>query len=182
MRGRRRRQILDSTEINRAIKRISYEILERNKGAEDLVLVGIPTPGPYLAERIRKHIRKVENLDIAIGSLDITFYRDDFDDRPRPVPKVTSLPEDIRGKTVILVDDVLFTGRTVRAALDALVDHGRPARVQLAVLVDRGHKELPIRADFVGRNIPTARHEDIQVLLKEMGEKEDQVVITEGEI
>ena len=182
MRGRRKRQILDSAEISRAVKRIAYEILEKNKGAHDLVLVGIPTPGPFLAERIRSHIRKTEGMDVPIGSLDITFYRDDIDARPKPVPKAMAMPDKIQGRTVVLVDDVLFTGRTIRAALDALIDHGRPARVQLAVLVDRGHRELPIRADFVGRNIPTGHHEDIQVLLKEMGADEDEVVITEGEI
>jgi pyrimidine operon attenuation protein/uracil phosphoribosyltransferase len=116
------------------------------------------------------------------GSLDITFYRDDIDDKPKPIPKTTSLPSDIDGKTVVLVDDVLFTGRTIRAALDALMDHGRPAKVQLAILVDRGHRELPLRADFVGRNIPTGPHEDIHVQLREMGHDEDKVYITEGEV
>ncbi|GBE15009.1 MAG TPA: bifunctional pyr operon transcriptional regulator/uracil phosphoribosyltransferase PyrR [Proteobacteria bacterium] len=182
MQGRRKRKILDHVEIKRAIRRITFEILEKNKGPGDLVIIGIPEPGPFIAERIRGQIRDVEGADVLTGSLDITFYRDDIDDNPRPLPKVTDLPFSVRGKTVVLVDDVLFTGRTIRAALDALVDHGRPARVQLAVLVDRGHRELPIRADFVGRNIPTGKHEDIRVQLKEMGADEDLVYITEGEI
>jgi pyrimidine operon attenuation protein/uracil phosphoribosyltransferase len=182
MKGRRRRQILDQVEIDRAIKRVAFEILEKNKGHEDLVLVGIPTPGPAVAERIRKHIFSVEGVEIPTGSLDITFYRDDFGDRPKPLPKSTDIPVDITGQTVVLVDDVLYTGRTIRAAMDALMDHGRPARVQLAVLVDRGHRELPIRADFVGRNLPTGKHEDVQVLLTEGGAEMDEVVIVEGDI
>jgi pyrimidine operon attenuation protein/uracil phosphoribosyltransferase len=182
MKGRRRKRILDQVEIDRAVKRIAFEILEKNKGPKDLVLVGIPTPGPYLAERIRKHIRNVEGVDIPTCSLDITFYRDDINDRPKPLPKLTDMPVDISGKTVVLVDDVLFTGRTIRAALDALMDHGRPSRVQLAVLIDRGHRELPVRADFVGRNIPTGIHEQVSVLFKEEGAAEDEVVIAEGEI
>jgi pyrimidine operon attenuation protein/uracil phosphoribosyltransferase len=182
MKGRRRRQILDQVEIDRAIKRVAFEILEKNKGHEDLVLVGIPTPGPAIAERIRKHIHSVEGVEIPTGSLDITFYRDDIDNKPKPLPKSTDIPIDISGKTVVLVDDVLYTGRTIRAAMDALMDHGRPARVQLAALVDRGHRELPIRADFVGRNLPTGKHEDVQVLLTEGGAEMDEVVIVEGEI
>lgn len=182
MKGRRRKRILDQFEIDRAVKRIAFEILEKNKGPKNLVLVGIPTPGPYLAERIRRHIEIVEGVDIPACSLDITFYRDDINDRPKPMPKLTDMPKDISGKTVILVDDVLFTGRTIRAALDALMDHGRPSRVQLAVLIDRGHRELPIRADFVGRNIPTGEHEKVFVQFKEAGAAEDEVVIAEGEI
>lgn len=182
MKGRRRRQIMDHVEMERATKRIAFEILERNRGPEDLVLVGIPTPGPVLAQRISRHIASVEGAQVPTGSLDITFYRDDIDDRPRPLPKDTRMPGDISGRTVILVDDVLYTGRTIRAAMDALMDHGRPARVQLAALVDRGHRELPIRADFVGRNIPTRQHEQVRVLLTEHGAKADEVVIEEGEI
>ncbi len=182
MRGRRRRQIMDHVEIDRAIKRIAFEILEKNKGHEDVILVGIPTPGPALAERICKHIENVEGARIPTGSLDITFYRDDINDRPKPMPKATDMPGDISGKTIVLVDDVLFTGRTIRAAMDALMDHGRPARVQLAALVDRGHRELPIRADFVGRNIPTRLHEKIRVLLTEHGAKVDEVAIEEGDL
>jgi pyrimidine operon attenuation protein/uracil phosphoribosyltransferase len=182
MRGRRRRQIMDHVEIDRAIKRIAFEILEKNKGHEDTILVGIPTPGPALAERICRHIENVEGAKVPTGSLDITFYRDDIDNRPKPMPKSTEMPGDISGKTIVLVDDVLFTGRTIRAAMDALMDHGRPARVQLAALVDRGHRELPIRADFVGRNIPTRLHEKVKVLLTEHGAKVDEVAIEEGEM
>ena len=182
MKGRRRRQIMDNVEIDRAIKRIAFEILEKNKGPQNVLLVGIPTPGPALAHRICRHIENIEGASVPTGSLDITFYRDDIDDRPKPMPKATEMPGDISGKTVVLVDDVLFTGRTVRAAMDALIDYGRPARVQLAVLVDRGHRELPIRADFVGRNIPTRLHEQVKVELIEHGDKADEVAIEEGDI
>ena len=180
MKGRRRRQIMDHIEIDRAIKRIAFEILEKNKGPEDIILVGIPTPGPVLAERICRHIESVEGAVVPTGSLDITFYRDDIDDRPKPAAsKQVTIKS---GKTVVLVDDVLFTGRTIRAAMDAMMDHGRPARVQLAALVDRGHRELPIRADYVGRNIPTRQHEEVKVLLTEHGAEVDEVAIEEGEI
>ena len=135
-----------------------------------------------LAERICGHMESVEGVKVDTGSLDITFYRDDIVDRPKPMPKATDMPGDISGKTVVLVDDVLYTGRTIRAAMDALMDHGRPAKVQLAALVDRGHRELPIRADFVGRNIPTRLHEQVRVLLTEHGAEMDEVVIEEGEI
>jgi len=182
MKGRRRRQIMDHVDIDRAIKRIAFEILEKNKGPEDILLVGIPAPGPALARRISRHIENVEGAKIPSGSLDITFYRDDIDDRPKPMPKATDMPGDISGRTIVLVDDVLFTGRTIRAAMDALMDHGRPARVQLAVLIDRGHRELPVRADFVGRNIPTRLHEQVRVVLTERGGEVDEVVIEEGEI
>ncbi len=180
MHGRRKRRILDGTEIARAVTRIAHEILERNQGAAGLVLIGIPQPGPVLARRIAELMGKTEGVEVPAGSLDVTFYRDDLDSNPHPVPKRTDLPFDVEGKTVILVDDVLFTGRTVRAALDALVDRGRPARVQLAVLLDRGHRELPIRADYVGRNIPTAREEKVSLHLTELGDEVDEVVITEG--
>lgn len=182
MKGRRTREILSSSEIERAIKRVAYEILERNRGPGGIILMGIPTPGPFLARRIRHHIEAVEGVALPTGSLDVTFYRDDIDRKPQPLPKDSDMPGDISGRTVVLVDDVLFTGRTVRAALDALVDLGRPDKVQLAVLVDRGHRELPIRADFVGRNIPTGRHENIKVALTEMGAESDTVFLSEGEI
>ena len=182
MKGRRKRVILNAAEVERAVKRISYEILEKNKGPENLVLVGIPTPGPFLARRVKEQIQKIEGVDVSIGSLDITFYRDDIRKKPKPMPKTTDMPSEVTGKTVVLVDDVLFTGRTIRAALDALVDHGRPAKVQLAVLVDRGHRELPIRADFVGRNLPTGQHENVNVILAEMSGEDDVVYISEGEL
>ncbi|UCF31241.1 MAG: bifunctional pyr operon transcriptional regulator/uracil phosphoribosyltransferase PyrR [bacterium] len=182
MKGRRQREILEQGDIDRAVRRIAHEILEKNKGASDLILIGIPTPGPVLARRIKALIEEAEGVSVPAGSLDITFYRDDISKRPKPLPKHTDLPSNIDGKTVVLIDDVLFTGRTIRAALDALMDHGRPSKVQLAVLVDRGHRELPVRADFVGRNIPTGRHEEIHVLLSEMGHDEDKVYITEGEV
>ncbi len=182
MKGRRKRQILNSSEINRALSRISHEILESSKGPEDLLIVGIPEPGPFLAARICANIKEVEGVEVPMGRLDITFHRDDIGAKPSPIPKGTDIPFDVQGKIVVLVDDVLFTGRTVRAAMDALIDHGRPDKVQLAVLVDRGHRELPVRADFVGRNIPTGRFEQIHVLLTEMGEDEDGVFITEGEL
>ena len=182
MKGRRRRQIMDQVEIDRAIQRIAFEILEKNKGPEDIILVGIPTPGPPLAQRISRHIENVEGARVQTGTLDITFYRDDINDRPKPTPKAIDMPGNISGRTVVLVDDVLYTGRTIRAAMDALMDYGRPARVQLAALVDRGHRELPIRADFVGRNIPTRLHEQVKVLLTELGAKVDEVTIEEGEI
>jgi pyrimidine operon attenuation protein/uracil phosphoribosyltransferase len=153
---------MDHIEIDRAIKRIAFEILEKNKGPEDVLLVGIPSPGPALAERICGHMESVEGVKVDTGSLDITFYRDDIVDRPKPMPKATDMPGDISGKTVVLVDDVLYTGRTA--------------------LVDRGHRELPIRADFVGRNIPTRLHEQVRVLLTEHGAKVDEVAIEEGEI
>ena len=154
--GRRKREILDHGEIERAIRRISYEIIEKNKGTDGLIVIGIPTPGPFLAQRICSLIEEVEGVKIPTGSLDITFYRDDIHEKPKPLPKDTDLPTDIQDKTVVLVDDVLFTGRTIRAALDALADLGRPGSVQLAVVIDRGHRQLPIRPDFVGKNIPTA--------------------------
>ena len=158
--------LLESGDIARALKRVAHEITERNRGVENVVLIGIPKRGETLAKRIAAHLEQIESTPVAIGVLDIALYRDDYATRRAALQK-TELPFDIEGKTVVLVDDVLFTGRTIRAALDALNDFGRPARVQLAVLVDRGHRELPIRADFIGKNIPTARDEDVKVLLAE---------------
>lgn len=158
--------LLEATDIARALKRMAHEITERNRGTENVVLIGIPKRGAPLAKRIAAHLEQIESTPVAVGVLDIALYRDDYATRRAPLQK-TELPFDIEGKTVVLVDDVLFTGRTIRAALDALGDFGRPARVQLAVLVDRGHRELPIRADFVGKNIPTSREDDVQVLLSE---------------
>lgn len=161
------RQVLSETDISRSLKRIAHEILERNHGAEDIVLLGIPTRGVPLAHRIAGHIEDTE-ARVDVGSLDITPYRDDLRSQPmRPMERTEMPLAGIDGKIVVLVDDVLFSGRTVRAALDAINDIGRPRRVQLAVLVDRGHRELPIRADFVGKNLPTSRGERVLVKLAE---------------
>ncbi|KPB04294.1 MULTISPECIES: bifunctional pyr operon transcriptional regulator/uracil phosphoribosyltransferase PyrR [Bacillaceae] len=171
--------ILDEQAIRRALTRIAHEIIERNKGVEDSVLVGIKTRGIHLAKRLAERINQIEEKDIAVGELDITLYRDDLTTKTsdnEPLVKGSDIPVDINNKKVILVDDVLFTGRTVRAGMDALMDFGRPSQIQLAVLVDRGHRELPIRADFVGKNIPTASTEKIVVELSEIDDN-DQVSI-----
>jgi pyrimidine operon attenuation protein/uracil phosphoribosyltransferase len=161
-------QLLDAGEIRRAVTRIAHEILERNKGAGDLALVGIAARGDDLARRLAGELRRIEGAEVPVGILDITFYRDDIGMRAEaPEVHQTDIPFDITGKTVVLVDDVLFTGRTIRAAMDAVVDFGRPTAIQLAVLVDRGHRELPIRADFVGKNVPTRADELVRVLLEE---------------
>jgi pyrimidine operon attenuation protein/uracil phosphoribosyltransferase len=172
-----RGHLLDAGEIRRAVTRIAHEILERNKGAAGLVLVGIANRGDDLARRLASEILRIEGTDVRVGVLDITFYRDDIGLRAEaPEVHETRIPFDITGATVVLVDDVLFTGRTIRAAMDALVDFGRPRAIQLAVLVDRGHRELPIRPDFVGKNVPTRRDEDVQVRLAEL-DGEDAVVV-----
>jgi pyrimidine operon attenuation protein / uracil phosphoribosyltransferase len=175
--------VLDQSDIRRAVTRIAHEIVERNKGAENLVLVGILRRGEPLAKRLAEQIQRIEGVTVPTGGLDITLYRDDYSVRSHQ-PQATTLDFSITGKTVVLVDDVLFTGRSVRAAMDALLDFGRPAAIQLAVLVDRGHRELPLRADFVGKNLPTARTERVNVRLIEMsamGEGEDGVWILKGE-
>lgn len=160
--------ISDQNGIRRMVKRIAHEILERNKGTDNLVLVGIRRRGVPLAQRVRASILEIEGVEVPMGSLDITLYRDDLQTiAQQPVVRTTEIPVDIDGKIVVLVDDVLYTGRTVRSALNALIDFGRPEAIQLAVLVDRGHRELPIRADYVGKNIPTSRREIIAVLLNE---------------
>jgi pyrimidine operon attenuation protein/uracil phosphoribosyltransferase len=160
------RTVLDARDIGRALTRISHEILERNKGARDLVLLGIPSRGVPLARRIAEKISAVEGYDVPVGSLDITMYRDDLRLKPARTLLHTEIPAGgVDGKVVVLVDDVLFSGRTIRAALDALNDVGRPQAVRLAVLVDRGHRELPIRADFVGKNLPTSLVERVKVAL-----------------
>ncbi|WP_141013417.1 bifunctional pyr operon transcriptional regulator/uracil phosphoribosyltransferase PyrR [Nocardioides sambongensis] len=162
------RVVLDAGDIHRALTRISHEILEHNKGADDLLLLGLHTRGVPLAHRLAEKIAEVEGRGVDTGSLDVTMYRDDLRSHPTRAPHKTSLPASgIDGKTVVLVDDVLYSGRTIRAALDALSDLGRPAVVRLAVLVDRGHRELPIRADHVGKNLPTARSERVSVRLAE---------------
>lgn len=160
--------ILGQDDIRRALTRIAHEILERNRGAEGLALIGVHTRGIPLAQRLAAKLSELEGVAVPTGSLDITLYRDDLSEVARqPILRETQIPFDLRGKRVILVDDVLFTGRTVRAALDALIDIGRPTSIQLAVLVDRGHRELPIRADYVGKNLPTGRQEIVKVKLKE---------------
>ena len=158
---------MESEEIDRALRRVAHEILERNKGAQGVMLVGIHTRGVPLAERLSQAIAQYENVDVPVGTLDIGLYRDDLDSRPTTELEATSLPENPTGRVVVLVDDVLYTGRTIRAALDALADLGRPQAVQLAVLVDRGHRQLPIRADFVGKNLPTSATERVTVRLTE---------------
>ncbi len=170
-------KLLDADDIRRALTRISHEILERDKGAGSLVLVGIANRGDALAERLAAQLARIEGVQVPIGVLDITFYRDDIGlNAEAPEVHETRIPFDISGKTVILVDDVLFTGRTIRAAMDALMDFGRPRKIQLAVLVDRGHRELPIRADFVGKNVPTKREDDVRVLVQEL-DGEDAVIV-----
>jgi pyrimidine operon attenuation protein/uracil phosphoribosyltransferase len=160
------RVVLDDRDIVRALTRISHEILERNKGADDLVLLGIPSRGVPLAQRIAERVAAVEGYDVPVGSIDVTMYRDDLRMKPARALLHTEIPAGgIDGKVVVLVDDVLFSGRTIRAALDALNDIGRPKAVRLAVLVDRGHRELPIRADFVGKNLPTSLVERVKVTL-----------------
>lgn len=161
--------LMDEDGIRRAMTRIAHEIVEKNKGVEHLVLVGIRTRGVPLAERIAAEIERIEGVRPPVGTLDITLYRDDLSLLAyQPTVRATEIPVDIHGKTIVLTDDVLFTGRTIRAALDALIDMGRPRIIQLAVLVDRGHRELPIRADYVGKNVPTSARESVSVALKEL--------------
>ena len=167
--------VFDADDLRRAHTRIAHEIVERNHGADRLVLIGLYTRGVAIAERIRAAIHDFEGLAVPVGALDVAFYRDDIGLRPVQPLGSTEVPVDVTGKIVVLVDDVLFTGRTVRAALDALTELGRPHAVQLAVLVDRGHRELPIRADFVGKNLPTKRAEDVRVRLAEIDGGEDGV-------
>jgi len=169
--------IMDAGDIARALTRIAHEIVERNKGVKDLALVGIRTGGVHLAHRLVKRIHAIEGAEVPIGELDITLYRDDLALRKnQPVLRKTSVPFDLAEKVVVLVDDVLFTGRTIRAAMDGLMDFGRPGEIQLAVLIDRGHRQLPIKATYIGKNLPTSREEKVQVLLEEYGE-DDRVVI-----
>ncbi|MFA5116912.1 MAG: bifunctional pyr operon transcriptional regulator/uracil phosphoribosyltransferase PyrR [Candidatus Omnitrophota bacterium] len=172
-------KILDKDTLNRTLTRIAHEILERNKGIENLCLVGIRSRGVYLAQRLAASIKKIEGQEVPVGTLDITLYRDDLTlIASHPVVHKTEIDFDIKDKNVVLVDDVLYTGRTVRAALDALIDLGRPRSIQLAVMVDRGHRELPIRADYAGKNIPTASNETVEVHLAEVDGK-DEIVIVE---
>ncbi|GDX32077.1 bifunctional protein PyrR [Actinomycetes bacterium] len=172
--------VLDAGDMGRAIRRIAHEIVERNKGAADLILLGIPTRGVFLAQRIASAITPIDGEAVEVGALDITLYRDDLRLRPARALEPTAIPAGgIDNKVVVLIDDVLFSGRTVRSALDALNDIGRPRAVQLAALVDRGHRELPIRADFVGKNLPTALAEQVRVRLVEFDEI-DEVTIEGG--
>ncbi|TFU27107.1 bifunctional pyr operon transcriptional regulator/uracil phosphoribosyltransferase PyrR [Thermus tengchongensis] len=174
-------ELMNAEEMRRALYRIAHEVVEAGKGVEDLVLVGIHTRGIPLAERIARYIREFEGKEVPVGILDITLYRDDLSEiGVRPQVRQTRIPFDLTGKAVVLVDDVLYTGRTARAALDALMDLGRPRRIYLAVLIDRGHRELPIRADFVGKNVPTARSEVVKVKLAEV-DGEDRVELWEKE-
>jgi pyrimidine operon attenuation protein/uracil phosphoribosyltransferase len=155
--------VMDAEAISRAITRIAHEILEANKGAGNLAIVGIVTRGAVLAETLARTIRDIEGAEVSVGTLDISFYRDDLAIRLSPEVHRTDIPFDVEGKDIILVDDVLFTGRTIRSAMDAIMDYGRPCSIQLAVLVDRGHRELPIRADFVGKNVPSSSRERVKV-------------------
>jgi pyrimidine operon attenuation protein/uracil phosphoribosyltransferase len=175
------RAVLDADDVQRALTRIAHEVLERNKGADGLVLLGIPTRGVPLADRLAERIGAVEGRPVPHGSLDITMYRDDLRLKPARALERTELPpEGIDGAVVVLVDDVLYSGRTIRAALDALGDLGRPRAVQLAVLVDRGHRELPIRADYVGKNLPTSQRESVRVLLTELDGRDAVLLSEEG--
>lgn len=172
-------KLLDAEAIARSLMRIAHEILEHNRGSRDLAIVGIRSRGAHLAQRLAECIKKIDNKEIPVGILDITLYRDDLTLlAAQPVVRKTEINFDIHGKNIILIDDVLYTGRTVRCALSELIDFGRPKTIQLAVLVDRGHRELPIRADFVGKNIPTSQNEIVEVRLSEVDGR-DEVVIVE---
>ncbi len=175
----KRTKLIDAAGVRRTISRLAHEVVEKNKGADNLALVGIRTRGDFLARRLAAMIAQIEDTNVEVGSLDITLYRDDLRGRlDQPQLRSTEILFDLTDKAVVLVDDVLFTGRTVRAALNALMDIGRPARIQLLVLIDRGHRELPIKADIVGKNVPTSLKQEIQVLMEEV-DGEDAVVLLE---
>ena len=174
-----KKEVVDAVTMKRALTRISYEIIERNKGILDIVLVGIKTRGIYIAQRLAERLKQLEDIDVPVGELDITLYRDDVKDMEEPELHSSDVPVSIEGKEVILVDDVLYTGRTIRAAMDAVMDLGRPRKISLAVLVDRGHRELPIRADYVGKNIPTSKTEEIIVEMEER-DGADRIMISKG--
>lgn len=174
-----KKEVVDAVTMKRALTRISYEIIERNKGIQDIVLVGIKTRGIYIAQRLAERLKQLEDIDVPVGELDITLYRDDVKDMEEPELNSSDVPVSIEGKEVILVDDVLYTGRTIRAAMDAVMDLGRPRKISLAVLVDRGHRELPIRADYVGKNIPTSKTEEIIVEMEER-DGADRIMISKG--
>ena len=172
-------KLVDKQGLERLLTRISHEILEKNKGSENLVLMGMRTRGEFLADRISKIIKKIDNVELPMGILDVTLYRDDFrTSLKQPMVSVSNITFDINGKDVILIDDVLYTGRTVRSALNALMDFGRPASIQLFILVDRGHRELPIRADYVGKNIPTSTNQEVKVKMEEI-DGEDSIYLVE---
>jgi pyrimidine operon attenuation protein/uracil phosphoribosyltransferase len=180
MKFREKAQIMDAAKMSRALSRLASEVVEENKGTDHLILVGIRRRGVPLAERLASKIERLEGARVPVGALDITLYRDDLSTiAPHPVVNKTEFPTDITGRTIVLVDDVLFTGRTVRAALDHIMDYGRPRRIQLAVLIDRGHRELPIQADYIGKSVPTRESEIIKVMVKEI-DGVDQVWIVEG--
>lgn len=174
-----KKEVVDAVTMKRALTRISYEIIERNKGIQDIVLVGIKTRGIYIAQRLAERLKQLEDIDVPVGELDITLYRDDVKDMEEPELHSSDVPVSIEGKEVILVDDVLYTGRTIRAAMDAVMDLGRPRKISLAVLVDRGHRELPIRAGYVGKNIPTSKTEEIIVEMEER-DGADRIMISKG--
>jgi len=177
MQSREKAQLMDATAIQRVLTRVAHEIVEKNKGTAELVLIGLRSRGVDLARRLSQRLKEIDGVDVPVGALDITLYRDDLGKGgPQPSVRRTEIPFSIENKKVILVDDVLYTGRTVRAAMDGLMDLGRPRAIQLAVLVDRGHRELPIRADYVGKNVPTAKTEQVQVMLQEE-DGADRVVI-----
>ncbi len=168
--------IMTAEDIDRTVKRLAHEIIERNKGTKDVVLLGVVTRGVAIANRLAKEIKSIEGTDVAHGQIDITLYRDDYTTNIKPPSTVTNFPS-IHNKMVIIVDDVLYTGRTVRASLDLIMEYGRPNKVQLATLVDRGHRELPIKADYIGKNIPTAITEKIKVMLNEYDDKDEVYII-----
>ncbi|BAO06893.1 pyrimidine operon attenuation protein [Enterococcus mundtii QU 25] len=175
------KEVVDQVTMKRALTRITYEIIERNQSIEEIVLVGIKTRGIYIAARIAERLKQLENIEVPVGELDITLYRDDKKEiAQEPELHSSDIPVSLEGKEVILIDDVLYTGRTIRASMDAVMDFGRPRKISLAVLVDRGHRELPIRADYVGKNIPTAKKEEILVEMQEL-DGQDRIMILNEE-
>lgn len=175
-------KIMDKETMKRTLKRIAHEITENTKGTKDLVIIGIRNRGAYLAQKIAAYINEIEKAEVPVGILDITLYRDDLTTiAEQPQVRKTEIDFDITGKKIVLVDDVLFTGRTIRSALNALIDFGRPKYIQLAVLVDRGHRELPIRADYIGKNVPTAQAETVQVRISEVDGKDDVIILEQGD-
>jgi pyrimidine operon attenuation protein/uracil phosphoribosyltransferase len=173
-------RLADEQGVNRTITRLAHEIIENCKGTENVGIIGVRTRGDYLAKRLARKIEEIENVKLPVGVLDVVMYRDDFRMKTKlPRVEVTDIPFDVDGKILILVDDVIYTGRTIRAALDALMDFGRPAAIQLAVLVDRGHRELPIKPDYVGKNIPTSIGEEVRVMIKEIDGRDEILLVEE---